>query len=34
MESTFTKQIIDTTMDQTHAVAAADFDGDITIKLF
>ena len=33
MKSTFTKQIVDTTMDQTHAVVAADLDGDNDIDL-
>ncbi|MGK7897996.1 MAG: FG-GAP repeat domain-containing protein [Xenococcus sp. (in: cyanobacteria)] len=33
MEITFTKQIVDTNMDNTHAVVAADFDGDNDIDL-
>lgn len=33
MDITFTKQILDTSMDNTHAVAAADFDGDDDIDL-
>ena len=33
MEITFTKQIVDTNMDNTHAVVAADFDGDNNIDL-
>ncbi|MGK7897998.1 MAG: FG-GAP repeat domain-containing protein [Xenococcus sp. (in: cyanobacteria)] len=33
MEITFTKQIVDTQMDNTHAVVAADFDGDNDIDI-
>ncbi|ELS00989.1 hypothetical protein Xen7305DRAFT_00006900 [Xenococcus sp. PCC 7305] len=33
MDITFSKQIVDTSMDNTHAVVAADFDGDNDIDL-